>query len=175
MNNITIGFSTSNRILSKIIRFITRSKVSHAWIAFDDTTLNMRMVLQAEAWGFEVRPWERWCHENTLVGEFIPVGNDLTQAFVFISKYLGTKYDYDSAAIVGFFDLLKKWFKVKFTISPNENPSKLMCSEAVIRFLQYADYVVVRYLNPETTSPGGLYERILMSAEFTQKEDVKCG
>ena len=34
----------------------------------------MRMVMQAEAWGYDLQPWRRWYKENILVAEFTPSG-----------------------------------------------------------------------------------------------------
>ena len=72
-SSITIGFSTTRLLSSRIIRWITQSSCSHAFIAFDDRSLEMRMVMQAEPWGYELRPWDRWIRDNTLVAEFRPV------------------------------------------------------------------------------------------------------
>lgn len=163
--NITVGFSTSNAIVSKLIRWITRSKVSHAWIAYDDQTLGMRMVMQAEAWGFEVRPLKRWVKENKLVAEFVPVGDDLHSSFHYIAKKLGTKYDYKSALLTGLKFWVNRWFKIIKSRS-FKAPNKLMCSEAVVRFLQHGGYKTVDGLDPELTSPGELLKLISKSEEF---------
>jgi len=159
--NITVGFSTTNKLLSRIIRWVTRGKVSHAWIAFDDPTLGLRFVMQAEAWGFEVRPWKRWLRENRLVAEYRPA-KDLTESLKWIARSLGVKYDWASAFFAG----LWRWFGVLIRGKFN-SPKKLMCAEAVIRFLQHGGVVGVSHLDPEVTPPARLLNAVEQSDEFS--------
>lgn len=154
---VTIGFSTTNKLLSRMIRFVTRSPCSHAWIAYWDETLQSRMVMQAEAWGFEVRPWIRWERQNTLVAEFQP-GRPLD--IVKLATLLGTRYDYRAAFLVGLARLFGRAVKGIY-----KDPVKLMCSEAVVRTLQWAHYRCAADLDPETTSPGALLACCMRGAE----------
>lgn len=161
--NITIGFSTTRLLISGLIRRITRSSCSHAFIAFYDRDLEMRMVMQAQSWGFELRPWKRWVRENILVAEFRPVSHPMERALQAIAHRLGTKFNYRSAILIGIRSILASWYKNRFTLNINQSPWKLTCSEAVIRFLRNAKYEAVSTLNPETTSPGRLLREILKS------------
>lgn len=154
ISNITVGFSTTNKWMSAVIRWLTRAPCSHAWLAFDDKTLGMRLVMQAEAWGFEVRTWERWKRENKLVAEFRPIGAPLDISLKWIATYLGSRYDYTAAFLVGLWRWLGRGLRGKFN-----DPTKLMCSEGVIRFLQHAGYASVADFDPEITSPARLMER----------------
>lgn len=158
--NITVGFSTTNKLISRLIRWVTRGKVSHAWIAFNDPTLNMRLVMQAEAWGFEVRPWRRWKRQNRLVAEFVPK-KDLTESLRWIARSLGVKYDWHSAFLAGLWRWLGVWIRGRFS-----SPRKLMCAEAVIRFLQHGEVVAVAHLDPEVTTPARLLQAVERSDEF---------
>ena len=158
--DITIGFSTTNKLASKIIRFVTRAPCSHAWLAYYDATLQSRMVMQAEAWGFEVRPWARWIRQNILIAEFRPTVAPLD--IVRLGGFLGSRYDYRAAFLVGFFRLIGRGFKGVF-----KDPRKLMCSEAIIRVLSWARYRAVEGLDPETTSPGRVLDCCL---QWDQRE-----
>lgn len=160
-SNITIGFSTTRLLSSRIIRWATRSSCSHSFIAFDDRALDMRMVMQAESWGYELRPWDRWIRHNTLVAEFRPIGPHLEDALREISRRLGTKFDYWSAFIIGLKSLFQSWSRNRYTLNLNQSPWKLTCSEAVVRFLKHGKYVAVKKSDPETTSPGSLLKIIL--------------
>jgi len=40
------------------------------------------------------------------------------------------------------------------------SPTKLMCSEGVVRFLQFGQYEFATGLNPEATSPGELLDLV---------------
>jgi hypothetical protein len=154
--NVTVGFSTTNKLISRCIRWFTRSPCSHAWIAFDDEVLGLRVVLQAESWGYELRPWDRWRKENILVAEFIPHGPPLDKSLKWIATFLGSRYDYRAAFFAG----LWRWFG-RFLRGKFNSPSKLMCSEGVVRFLQHARYEAVADLDPEITSPKRLLIRCL--------------
>jgi len=153
---ITIGFSTTNKLISRFIRWITRSPVSHAWIAFDDHCLQTRLVMQAESWGYEVRPWKRWKRENTLVAEFEPTGPPLEENLVWIAQFLGAKYDYRSAIWSGLWRWFGRWVRGKF-----HTPGKLMCAEATIRFLLHRElYSSLAHFDPEVTNPKRLMDRV---------------
>jgi hypothetical protein len=158
--DITIGFSTTNKWLSRVIRWVTRGRVSHAWIAFYDSSVGTRLVMQAEAWGYEVRPWHRWKHENILVAEFQPQ-KQLDGSLRWIARSLGTKYDWTSALFAGLRRWLGRWVKGRF-----RSPKKLMCSEAVIRFLRHGNTLAVLDLDPETTSPARLLQVVEATPEF---------
>jgi hypothetical protein len=152
---ITIGFSTTNKFISRFIRWITRAKVSHAWIGFNDSTLGQRMVMQAERWGYEVRPWTKWLTQNKWIAEFEIPQSPADSALQFIASFLGSDYDFTSALLLG----LKRWFGRWFK-RPTQSPTKLMCSEGVVRFLQFGQYEFATGLDPEATSPGELLDLV---------------
>jgi len=125
----------------------------------------MRMVMQAQSWGFELRPWKRWIRENILVAEFRPSSHPTEKALQNIAHRLGTKFNYRSAIVIGIRSLIAKWYKNRFTLNINQSPWKLTCSEAVIRFLRNAKYETASRLDPETTSPGRLLREILKNKD----------
>lgn len=167
--DITIGFSTTNKFLSRTIRWITRAPCSHAWFAFDDATLGIRLVMQAEWWGYEVRPWTRWLKENRLVAEFDPVDLEFAPAVQAMAQELGTRYDWGSAAWVGVKGWVRRWFHSGLTVRPSRTPHQLMCSEAVVRLLMHAGYQFAPGLDPELVSPGDLLGILQKSAQFLQR------
>jgi hypothetical protein len=161
---ILVGFSTTNKFMSRVIRWITRGKASHSWVRYWDATLQQYMVLQAELRGYETIPWRRWLTKNLLVAAYAPrEGLDLLEGVRFISQYLGVDYDLRSAIWTG----LKRWFKKRLR-RPASSPSTLMCSEAVCRMLQNGQVSCVADLNPELVSPKELMERLSKSSDFTQ-------
>jgi hypothetical protein len=156
---ITVGFSTTNKVMSKAIRWVTRSPCSHAWFCFNQQVVGVRqtqrMVAQAEWFGYEARPRWRWDKQNILVAEFELVGPDASNAVhAMLEQYLGSKYDYRAAALAGIWRLCGRSIKGKF-----QDPVKLMCSEGVIRMLGHAGYHVAEHFDPETTSPKRLMVR----------------
>lgn len=158
--HITIGFSTRNLLVSKAIRWITQGACSHAWFCYNEQVVEaycqpIRKVAQAEWFGYETRPRWRWNKRNTVIAEFELIGfNANTAVHTMINNYLGSKYDYKAAALTGLWHLLKR-----STMSKFKNPSKLMCSEGVIRLLNHAGYAVAKNIDPETTSPKTLMVR----------------
>lgn len=161
---ITVGFSTTGKLLSRLIRLVTRGKVSHAWVAFDDEFLRIRFVAQAESWGYEVRPWRRWLRENRRVAEFsLPcVSPDrLRRALLRLARRLGAPYDWESAGLSGLF----RWFRILLRGRLRATPRRMMCSEAVVTFLQDAGVSVAADMDPERTTPAELYEAALANPE----------
>lgn len=164
---ITIGFSTTNKLISRIIRLITRGKMSHAWIAYDDFTLGLRMVMQAESWAFEVRPWQRWVKENKWVAEYRMINGRQHAALRRRARDLGAKYDWMSGLLAGVKAWFQRWMKSGFSFRPSRTPKRLMCSEAVTRFLKDAGCQCVKELDEELTSPVELFDTVRCSSEFT--------
>jgi hypothetical protein len=165
--DVTAGFSTTDRWLSRIIRFITRGRVSHAWVAFHDVTLDVRMVLQAEWWGFELRPWARWTRENILVAEFqllVPPEMQL-RAIRRMRDHLGEKYDKVGALWAGISGWLKRWWNARLTLRPRRTPHKLMCAEAQLICLKASGIEVVADCYEETIDPETLLERLETSEQ----------
>jgi len=162
---ITVGFSTTGKFMSRVIRWVTGARCSHAWISFYDETLEMKMVMQAEWWGYEIRPWHRWISENILVAEF-ETDLDMSAPLRSMAKSIGKRYDWFSAGLSGIKRWVSKWISSKFTLRPSRTPKKLMCSEAVVRFLQEAGSPYVTDIDPETTSPGDLFKIIGKASAF---------
>ncbi len=125
----------------------------------------MRIIMQAKAWGFELRPLKRWLKKNILVAEFKPKAKPLDSALLSIAELLGTKFDFKSGICVLIRSFLLRWTKAAFSLRVGSSPSKLICSEAVIRLLGKADYQTVRGLDPETTSPGELLRAVMGNPE----------
>lgn len=167
---VTVGFSTTNRLLSRAIRFITRGRVSHAWVAFHDDTLDTKVVMQAEWWGYELRPWSRWRQENLLVAEFelqVPPEMGL-RAIRRMAQHLGEAYDKVGALWAGISGWLRRWWRAHLTFRPRRTPHKLMCAEGTLVCLKAAGVEDVQGLYEETTDPETLLEVVERSAHVTR-------
>ena len=166
---VTIGFSTTNRIASRLIRWLTRAPCSHAWVAFYDAALGLRMVMQAEWWGFELRPWTRWVHENILVAEYQVMGLDMAAPLRTLAQELGSDYDFKSALWVGLRGWFHRWVRARLTLRPSRTPHKLMCSEAVTQLLLWAGAPLPNGIDPELVSPGDLLRLVDGMPSFFRK------
>jgi hypothetical protein len=148
VGNVTVGVSTTNKWQSKLIRWVLGSPCSHAWIAYDSYDFGFRRVIQAEWYGFEDIPWTRWKQKNILIAEFFPTGKDVWESVQWLANFLGAAYDFRAAVLTKISRYLRSIIK-----QPFKDPSKLMCSEAVVRMLQRANYESFLDLDPEGTGP----------------------
>jgi hypothetical protein len=166
--NATAGYSTTNKWISAAIRFITRGKVSHAWVAFDDATLGIRMVLQAEWFGYYPIPWERWKTQNKLIAQYRPKVDPERQAKAIrvMAEKIGLKYDWEGGFWVAIAAWFKKWMKSKFTFRPSRSPGKLMCAESQVYFFVELGIDFSKDLDEEVTSPVELMELSKTSSQL---------
>ena len=154
--NVTLLFSTGRDFISSAIRRITRSPCSHVAIAYDDCTFGRRCVMQSWWWGFELRTLDHWNKDNVKVAEYRLPEVDLSSHLIKLSAALGSDYEYSRIAFIALKIWLKRWMGLRFTLSPDRTPWKMICSEAVTRMLQYAEVGPTKDLNPELTSPADL-------------------
>lgn len=128
---IHLGFSTTGGWLSRMIRRITGSPVSHSFVVYKSAAFGQDMVLEASGQGFRVMAWRRFDKENKLVAMYrIKLADPvLHQALGKLAERLGDAYD--GLSLIGY--LLRKWFRLKRV--PFDSRKKLICSEAVAIFL----------------------------------------
>lgn len=154
---VKIGFSTrKNNWTSKIIRWFTRSKVSHVWLLFDDP-IRGQVVMEAERGpGLEETPWE-WFPKDEIVAMVDPIV-PLDKAVETAKARLGEKYDVDGLFGMAFV-MVGRWFHVKLR-NPLHNSHELFCSEAVAMVLQDAGYPGMEGKDPTSMSPEDVYELV---------------
>lgn len=126
-----VGFSTTGGWLSRIIRRITGSPVSHSFVVYHSAVFGKDMVLEASGHGFRIMAWQRFDKENKLVAMYRLKVSDavLYEALGKLSDRLGDAYD--TLSLFGY--LLRKWFRLNRV--PFDSRKKLVCSEAVALFL----------------------------------------
>jgi hypothetical protein len=131
---IHIGFSTTGSWVSRMIRKITAAPVSHCFVVYHSEAFGKDMVLEASGRGFRMLAWSRFDVENRLIAIYrveLPEPA-LKDALGRLAGRLGDAYD--TLSLFGF--LLRKWFRLKRT--PFDSREKLICSEAVALFLEWA-------------------------------------
>lgn len=150
---VTVCFSTTDSLLSRLVRWFTKSPVSHALLVYRDETLGQLMVLEATGRGFVAVPWTRWLSANTLVASFNLPTSLATQrtALSLIAQDLGTEYD--SLGLVGF--IWRRW--VSRYHNPLASTKKLVCAEVVAMFLVYSGVLSVKD-DTESFTPDDLYK-----------------
>jgi hypothetical protein len=151
-----VGFSTPRawNPLSALIRRMTRSPASHAWMLLEDPAFEMRLVLEAHSTGFRLVSFSRFVKDNVvvaLVEPAHPLGPGLPAA----GAWLGEAFD-----LLGLFGIFLALLRRAFLRGPLRNPfptpRALFCSEAVIRTMRAAGYPGSERLAPEGTTPAEL-------------------
>lgn len=142
-----IGFSTTNSWVSRSIRWVTGSSVSHAYIEFE--WLGRPFIMDADWSGVRIVPREKFRDQ---VVALIPVQVDLHLAFDFV----GDRYDYGGLLGMGWV-ILGRFLKRKWR-NPFANARARFCSEMIVHMLQRAHYPGSGSLDPSTTSPQDLLE-----------------
>jgi hypothetical protein len=142
---VSIGFSTTNSLISRAIRAFTGESVSHSWILHE--AYGGQYVMQAEWSGFQVVSWSHFRAKNKVV-EVVPVsqvlatrGIDARARVMGMAEYLGDAYDF--------------WAMLAHLIPPLirlASPTALICTEAIVRCFPE----LFPNVNPEKATPGQL-------------------
>ena len=148
-----IVFSTGDSLLSRIIRWVTRSRVSHVGIK---TTLHgVPIVMHAALGGVQVTPWSRYIRENRIVyrKEF---PNPLQESNIRrATEAIGEKYD--CIGLPGFLWVeLCERFKIRAK-NPLAVANAVVCSEYILSFDPKGEIIPEwKGLDPEGTTPEDL-------------------
>lgn len=123
----TVVFSTSKHLFSKVIRFLTRSKVSHASISVH--LHGVPVIIESTVGGVKIYPRAKFEKENTLVYEY-EVLPDMYAELKRAIEDVGEGYDY--VGILGYIPVIvAKWFKKKVK-NPLASANKMVCAEFVV-------------------------------------------
>lgn len=150
---VLIGFSTRKwNPLSMLIRWVTGSKFSHAWLLFD--VMGVKQVLEATEWGYRLMSWELFQKKNLIVKTIDPQW-DLTPGVKKALTLLGTPYDF--FALLGMlFVVIGRKLKKRLNNPFANTTHNLFCSEAVVDVCQWAGMPAMEGLDPERIGPEDL-------------------
>ena len=149
--DVRVGFSTSDGAISRIIRWFTRGKVSHAVLTFALPGLPVREVLEADWPGVQIRPLKL----GELCCEYQPpVGVDLHSGMVEAAKELGRMYDFAGLGGMAPVELARRigWH----VRNPTQSPRAWFCSELAAIAMQRARWPGVDSLDAGATDPEQL-------------------
>jgi len=150
---IWVGASTTATWLAWIIRWFTKQKPSHAWVSYWDDTLQMRMVMEAEA-RMRVVPWDWWIEADPGKRMWVYTCKiDLMPGIREYAKLIGTKYDYKNLIWHALKRFLGTWLR-----RPWRSPRKVLCSELLIRIFRYDKVPGAEKMDAEASTPGDLVE-----------------
>ncbi len=157
---VQFGFTTSDWFVSRIIRWATRAKVSHAFVILRGTDLG-DMVLEAGWDGWRLRPLVTWLTGSTRIVALLEAPADRAAAVAAAAqgatKDVGEPYDYGGLlgmACVAF----GRWLGKKRR-NPFRSSTSMFCSDAVVaEILQPAGWPGADKLDPQSVSPEDLLE-----------------
>lgn len=144
---IRVGFSTTTNWFSKIIRWVTRSKVSHTYIRVHDTFFDETFVLHVER-KMHIQRGEDFDAENIPYEEYIIDDDRLDESMKKNLRHLGKKFHWSDWA--GWFPVADKVAKTKIK-PPAHRFKKMICVSYVLRVLNDAKITCLPYgvLTPE--------------------------
>jgi len=143
-------------LFDKLVLYFTKSKFSHAALIIDDTIDGDAIVVEATArHGIGFNLLSHFSHREVEIYEDVNGIRDINA----LKPYIGHNYGY--LQLLGI--ALVKIFKLK----KNPFPDNEVCSELVLDWLlasQYSDEF--KHLDPDTVSPGDLYDIVSKSPNF---------
>jgi hypothetical protein len=156
--HISVGFSTSDRWISKLICWWTQSPTSHAFISYYDEILSQEMVLDVGFTTFSLVPMSHFSQNNRII-EVFDTKVDMTTGLRVVGRWLN-RVSYDWFSFVGFWKVLTRWFKrtTSWAGDLNVTPREVLCTEVVIYALRISGYPGAAELDAKGTSPKDLLE-----------------
>lgn len=164
---ICICFGTNDKWTSRLIRWVTKSDVSHTWIEYPSEVLGGLWVVHSSSDGVVAEPQERVCNRYPTY-EAYECLIDLSDGFRWARQHIGyTEYDYGviwNGLLLVLYGLTQwEWLKkIVWRCA-----SKLSCSEFNTGFLQNAGTAKgIEEYDAELTTSGALREFCRSSDDF---------
>ena len=151
----TFLFSTGNWPLSRAIRALTSSTVSHCGIGL--TVAGVRLVADASLLGVEMVTRERWFAGKRVLAEYM-VPEDVAPTHSYVLGELGKGYDY--SGMFGYMPIFMARWMHRRIANPWASPSRVVCSEFIVRGLQ-ARSDTWAAMDPEECPPEQLMKMCL--------------
>ena len=177
VSSVIIGFSTPRgfNLISWLIRKVTGSRTSHAWLLVYDPVFKLRMVMEAHSTGMRLVPLTVFEKTNVVVAQAHP-RVDFSRALQNAGRWLGEKYDFTGLLGMAWV-LLGRWIRRKWR-NPFNDSRALFCSEAVVQTLRSAEYPHIGELQADSTSPEDLLDFLQDSPfecpiEFTDQDTAR--
>ena len=162
---LTLVFSTGGGIVSRAIRWFTRSRCSHVMIGL--SLFDQDVLLHSTAGGVQFTfPRSKWFRNERLIAEYEIIPDLSAGVPILLEKFLNAHYDY--VGVVGGFPLVllwRRWFKKKIR-NPLASPTALFCSEFVLHLDEGGRIPEWKGLDPERTHAQDLLEICETSRSF---------
>jgi len=177
-----IGFGTSNKLHSRLIRWVTRSPWSHVWVEYESEAWGGEWAAHAGPSGVVKVPLET-VHAEQSKRKVYDCRLDLIPGLRASRGHVGAAYDYRSVLWNGLLLLLSRVFAREWlTKIVTRNRSKMSCSEFVSTIMKRAGVFDTERavkplfamgvsngesLDPEFVTPGALEQFCAASEDFT--------
>lgn len=164
-NEITVIFSTPRwraNPFASLIRWLTRSRVSHASIGL--VLADVPVVVQATIGGVKVTTRTKFEKQSKIVAEF-RVLQDVQGGVQHAVHLIGEHYDYIGLLGYAVVLLTWRWFKKRLK-NPLASPTALVCSEFVLRVNQDGKITEWVGLDPEATTAQDILLRCRTGTSF---------
>ena len=166
-HSINVCFSTTDSIISRVVRWFTRSEVSHCYITYMDQTLRRVMIMEVHWKGFILVPWDaKTLKGRKLVARYsinVPVEDQL-EALHRLTFYLGVGYDY-----FNLIPMALRRIRAQFQ-NPFNSEGRIICSESVVHFLN--DCGAAKLLHPHSWTPEDLYSYVKKNPDMFVEREV---
>ena len=165
-HSISICFSTTDNFISRVVRWFTLSDMSHCYITFRDRTLKRVMIMESDWGGFKIIPWDSPTIKGKELLARYSINADVElqlQSIRELVEFLGTGYDYMTLLALAI-RRIRKGFE-----RPLTSPTKLICSESVVKFINGCG--VSDLQKPHTWTPQDVYAFIVEHPELFTKQE----
>lgn len=135
---VQVGFSTTNSIPSRLIRWFLGSEVSHTYLRFYDEFLQTHLVIHADWPGVVIDHWDLFKIQNIVVEEYTIQDPKLKPALIQNLRHLRKKYPYWALPNWAWAITFKRWVKKKVQ-NPTKNPSRMICVDLLLHILNMAE------------------------------------
>lgn len=149
-----VGFSYARGlagITSRLIRLVSKSRASHAWLLYYDNDFGCDMVMEAHL-EWRLIPFRSFCKHNKIVAVYTPM-QVIDRGLRVGGTLLGSSYD-----VFGLFGMAFVEFgrRIKRRIrNPFRSRRSVFCTEGVARVLRAAGYPGTP-ADPESVDPEDL-------------------
>jgi len=165
---ICIGFGTNEKWVSRLIRWATKSVVSHVWIEYPSGVWGGRWAAHSWDRGVVKVPLEQVeeAYPTRRIYELKIQVDQLSPGFDWARKRIYAAYDY-GVIWNGLLLVLHRATGWKFLEGAiHRNAAKFSCSEFVAGFLKAAGVNGTESVDPELTTPGDLEKFCSSSNDF---------
>lgn len=170
----SLVFTTSSHWLSRVIRAVTASDVSHVAIGteiFGQPVL-IHSALDGDTGrnGVQITPRHRWLSDNTVVAEYAIIP-DVTENMGSMVRLLCERYD--KMGLIGYLIVIIAQYLGKKIMNPLSSPSRYVCSRYALQ-LDPTGQKIPEWagLEPEKTTPHDLLVTCRKGASFRRVSDA---